>query len=77
MDITNFVVSARNEALLYGDYNTYHRQLAKKLHNCRKRLNIVTKNRAKFSKKGPITAEQVSENREYGYNIPLQYDSRY
>ncbi|KAI6086226.1 hypothetical protein F4821DRAFT_130764 [Hypoxylon rubiginosum] len=67
MDITNFVVSARNEALLYGDYNTYHRQLAKKLHNCRKRLNIVTKNRAKFSKKGPITAEQVSENREFLY----------
>ncbi|XXG98097.1 hypothetical protein Hte_004416 [Hypoxylon texense] len=65
MDITNFVVSARNQALLYGDYNTYHRQLAKKLHNCRKRLNIIAKNRAKFSKKEPITAEQVSGNHEF------------
>ncbi|KAI1774909.1 hypothetical protein F4818DRAFT_441732 [Hypoxylon cercidicola] len=65
MDITNFVVSARNQALLYGDYNTYHRQLVKKLHNCRKRLNIVTKNRAKFNKKESVTAEQVSENREF------------
>ncbi|KAI1410834.1 hypothetical protein F5Y13DRAFT_166918 [Hypoxylon sp. FL1857] len=65
MDITNFVVSARNQALLYGDYNTYHRQLAKKLHNCRKRLSIVTKNRGKFSKKDAITAEKLSENHEY------------
>ncbi|KAI0160897.1 hypothetical protein GGR52DRAFT_582456 [Hypoxylon sp. FL1284] len=65
MDVTNFVVSARNQALLYGDYNTYHKQLVKKLHNCRKRLNIVTKNRAKFSKKEPFTAEQVAENHEF------------
>ncbi|KAI2465084.1 Cupredoxin [Annulohypoxylon bovei var. microspora] len=65
MDITNFVVSARNQALLYGDYNTYHRQLVKKLHNCRKRLNIVTKNRGKFSKKETITAEKLSENHEF------------
>ncbi|KAI2617026.1 hypothetical protein GGS26DRAFT_577490 [Hypomontagnella submonticulosa] len=65
MDITNFVVSARNQALLYGDYNTYHRQLTKKLHNCRKRLNIVTKNRSKFSKKDPVTATQLSENHEF------------
>ncbi|KAI8960712.1 Cupredoxin [Daldinia sp. FL1419] len=65
MDITNFVVSARNQALLYGDYATYHKQLVKKLHKCRKRLNIVTKNRGKFTKKDPITAENLSENREY------------
>ncbi|KAI1651445.1 uncharacterized protein F4817DRAFT_324534 [Daldinia loculata] len=65
MDITNFVVSARNQALLYGDYTTYHKQLVKKLHKCRKRLNIATKNRGKFTKKDPITAEDLSENHEY------------
>ncbi|KAF3067163.1 Signal recognition particle subunit SRP68 [Daldinia childiae] len=65
MDITNFVVSARNQALLYGDYTTYHKQLVKKLHKCRKRLNIATKSRNKFTKKDPITAENLSENHEY------------
>ncbi|KAI0882779.1 uncharacterized protein GGS22DRAFT_40563 [Annulohypoxylon maeteangense] len=65
MDITTFVVSARNQALLYGDYSTYHKQLVKKLHNCRKRLNIVTKNRGKFSKKDTITTEKLAENHEF------------
>ncbi|OTB05486.1 hypothetical protein M426DRAFT_319752 [Hypoxylon sp. CI-4A] len=67
MDITNFVVSARNQALLYGDYNTYHSQVTKKLHNCRKRLSIVTKNRGKFNKKEPVTAEKLAENHDFLY----------
>ena len=65
MDITKLVVSARNQALLYGDYSTYHRQLAQKLHNLRKKLNLSTKNRGKFTKKSPITAEQIAENHGY------------
>ncbi|KAI0903621.1 Cupredoxin [Ustulina deusta] len=65
MDITNFVVSARNQALLYGDYTTYHRLLAKKLHTSRKKLGIVTKNRSKFTKRGRVAAEQVAENHEF------------
>ncbi|KAI1119532.1 Cupredoxin [Nemania sp. NC0429] len=65
MDITNFVLSTRSQALLYGDHTTYHRQLAKKLHTSRKNLNIVTKNRSKFARKGPITAEQLTENHEF------------
>jgi signal recognition particle subunit SRP68 len=69
MDITNFVVSARNQALLYGDYTTYHRLLAKKLHNVRKKLNIVTKNRNKFSKKPAVTPEQLAGNHEYVCSI--------
>ncbi|KAI1820764.1 signal recognition particle 68 kDa protein [Xylaria intraflava] len=65
MDITNFVVSARNQALLYGDHTTYHRLLAKKLRTLRKKLDLVTKNRAKFIKKGPVTAEQIAENHDF------------
>ncbi|KAI1492621.1 hypothetical protein F5X96DRAFT_677585 [Biscogniauxia mediterranea] len=72
MDITSFVVSARNQALLYGDYTTYHRLLAKKLHKSRKKLNIVTKNRGKFTNKGgAVTAEQISENHEYLHLVLL------
>lgn len=65
MDITNFILSARNQALLYGDYTTYHRLLAKKLHTSRKKLNIVNKNRSKFTKRGPVTADQLAENHEF------------
>lgn len=65
MDITNFILSARNQALLYGDYTTYHRLLAKKLHTSRKKLNIVNKNRSKFTKRGPVTADQIAGNHEY------------
>ena len=65
MDITNFVVQGRDQALLYGDYSSYHSQLSKRLLNSRKKLGIVTKNRGKFQKKGPVTTENVAENHEY------------
>lgn len=64
MDITRFVVSGRDSALLYGDYTTYQTQLGKKLLNSRKKLGIATKNRSKFHKKADITADQISENHE-------------
>ncbi|KAK3398472.1 hypothetical protein B0T20DRAFT_411193 [Sordaria brevicollis] len=65
MDITKFVVSHRENALLYGDYATYRAQLSRKLLNCRKKLNIATKSRGKFHPKAQITAEQISDNHEY------------
>ena len=64
MDITKFVVSGRDAALLYGDYGTYQAQLGKKLLNCRKKLGVNTKNRGKFQKKDGPTPEQVAENKE-------------
>ncbi|KAL9943515.1 hypothetical protein ACHAQF_004012 [Verticillium nonalfalfae] len=70
MDITKFVVSGRDAALLYGDYATYQTQLGKKLLNCRKKLGIVTRNRGKFQKKDDVTAEQIAQNREYGLDLP-------
>ncbi|KAK4193797.1 signal recognition particle subunit SRP68 [Podospora australis] len=65
MDITKFVVSHREKALLYGDYSTYRSQLSTKLLNCRKKLGIATKNRGKFHPKVPPTAEQIAENNEH------------
>lgn len=64
MDITKFVVSGRDAALLYGDYATYQAQLGKKLLNCRKKLGITTKNRGKFHKKDQVSAEAVGQNHE-------------
>jgi signal recognition particle subunit SRP68 len=67
MDITKSVVSLREKALLYGDYSTYRLQLSGKLLNCRKKLNIATKNRGKFNPRTPVTPEQIAENHEYVY----------
>lgn len=64
MDITKFVVSLREKALLYGDYSTYWSQLSGKLLNSRKKLNIATKSRGKFNPKAPVTAEKIAENHE-------------
>ena len=64
MDVTKFVISLREKALLYGDYSTYWSQLSGKLLNCRKKLNIATKSRAKFNPKAPVTPEQIAENHE-------------
>ncbi|KAG6001167.1 hypothetical protein E4U54_001163, partial [Claviceps lovelessii] len=62
MDITAFVVQGRDQALLYGDYSTYHGQLAKRLLSSRKKLGIVTRNRGKFHKREHITSEDISAN---------------
>lgn len=64
MDITKFVVSGRDSALLYGDYGTYQAQLGKKLLNCRKKLGVSTKNRGKYQKKDGPSAEQIADNLE-------------
>ncbi|KAJ6444498.1 signal recognition particle protein [Purpureocillium lavendulum] len=71
MDITSFVVQGRDQALLYGDYSTYHSQLSKRLLNSRKKLGIATKNRGKFQKKDKITAEDVAGNHEHVHLLLL------
>lgn len=73
MDITKFVVSHRENALLYGDYATYRAQLSRKLLNSRKKLNIATKSRGKFHPKAQITAEQISDNHEYDSLLCLSW----
>ncbi|KAL2131529.1 hypothetical protein VTI74DRAFT_4929 [Chaetomium olivicolor] len=67
MEVTKFVVLHREKALLYGDYSTYRSQLANKLLNSRKKLNIATKNRGKYHPKAAVTPEQIAENNEYVY----------
>ncbi|KAM7204465.1 hypothetical protein V8F20_003581 [Naviculisporaceae sp. PSN 640] len=62
MDITKFVVSSREKALLYGDYSTYRTQLTGKLLACRKKLHIATQNRGKYNPKVKLSPEQIAEN---------------
>lgn len=65
MDITSFVVQGRNQALLYGDHSTYHRQSTKRLLHSRKKLGIANKNRGKFVKRELPAAQDVAAKPEY------------
>ncbi|KAF1737355.1 Signal recognition particle subunit SRP68 [Beauveria bassiana] len=65
MDITSFVLQGRDNALVYGDYSTYHSQLSKRLLSSRKKLGIATRNRGKFHKTEAITSENIEQNHEY------------
>ena len=64
MEITKFVVSGRDQALLYGDYNTYRSQLSRRLLSIRKKLGHTTKKGAKYTNKAPVTAEDIASNNE-------------
>src|SRR3569833_1877595 len=40
MDITKYVASSREKALLYGDYGAFRARLSGRLLKCRKKLNL-------------------------------------
>lgn len=67
MDITKFITEGRDQALSYGDYSTYHKQLSRRLLNSRKKLGIATKNRGKAQKREQVTAEQIGQNKECAF----------
>jgi hypothetical protein len=64
MEVTKFVVTGRDKAKLYGDYSTYRTSLSNRVHNLRKKLGVATKPRAKYTKKAPVTAEDIGSNHE-------------
>lgn len=64
MEITNFIVSHRNEALLVGDYGSYRTQLSRRLLTLRRRLGRTTTKGKKFVAKSAVTAEEVAKNVE-------------
>ena len=65
MNITSSIVSERDRALLGGDYDTYHSQASRKIHNLRRRLGTANRGR-KYTPKAPVTAASVAKNAEYG-----------
>ncbi|KAI1613351.1 signal recognition particle, subunit SRP68 [Exophiala viscosa] len=64
MNITSSIVSERDRALLGGDYDTYHSQASRKIHNLRKRLGAANRGR-KYTPKAPVTADSVAKNAEW------------
>jgi signal recognition particle subunit SRP68 len=62
MEITNFVVSHRNEALLVGDYGSYRRQLSRRLLTLRRQLGRASPRGKKYVAKAPVTVEDVSKS---------------
>ncbi|KIW22367.1 uncharacterized protein PV07_12259 [Cladophialophora immunda] len=64
MDITSSIVSERERALLGGDYDAYHAQATRKIHNLRRRLGAATRGR-KYTPKAAVTAENVAKNAEW------------
>jgi signal recognition particle subunit SRP68 len=64
MDVTNYVLSHRERALLIGDHGTYRAQLSRQLKTLRKQLGRATPKNAQYAHK-PITAEDVAGNPQY------------
>ena len=71
MDITNFVVSQREKALLVGDYGSYHIQLSRRLLVVRRKLNHTATKGPNYSAKDPVSAEDIKSNHE---SVALLYD---
>ena len=69
MEITRFIVSRREKALLVGDYGTYRKQSSRRLLVIRKKLHYTLAKGRKYSPKAPITAHQVGKNHEYASNV--------
>lgn len=71
MDITNFVVSQREKALLVGDYGSYHTQLSRRLLVVRRKLKQTSTRGTNYSAKGPVSAENIKSNHE---SVALLHD---
>lgn len=65
MDITNFIVSQREKALLVGDYSSYRKQLSRRLLVLRKKLHYTSTRGKKYVARPAVTAEDIAENHEY------------
>ena len=65
MNITSYVVSERESALLAGDYNAYRAQATRRIHSLRKRLGQATPKGRKYAQKSPITADDIQRDHEY------------
>ena len=65
MDITNFIVSRRENTLLIGDYASYRKQLSKRLLVVRKKLNYTSSKNKKYAARPAVTAEDIAANHEY------------
>lgn len=77
MDITNFIISRREKALLVGDYGSYRKQLSRRLLVLRRKLNYTSTKGRKYAAKAPVTAEDIANNHEFvsPSPTPLNYSN--
>ena len=68
MELTKYIVSHREQALLLGDYNAYRAQLSRRLHSLRKKLGRTSAKGKKYVPPSGITSEDIENNHEY---IPM------
>ena len=83
MDITRFIVSQRERALLVGDYASYRKQLSRRLLVVRKKLHFTSTKGRKYAARLAVTAEDIARNHEYvdsgalicktSFNVPDLY----
>ncbi|KAI9851892.1 MAG: hypothetical protein M1838_002463 [Thelocarpon superellum] len=71
MDITNFIISRREQALLLGDYSSYRAQTSRRLHTLRRKLNRTSSKGRKYVGGAPITAADVASNVEFAQILLL------
>lgn len=65
MDVTNFIVSQREKALLVGDYGSYRKQLSRRLLVVRKKLHYTSTKGKKYAARPAVTAEDIARDHEY------------
>ncbi|KAI9824451.1 MAG: hypothetical protein M1832_001986 [Thelocarpon impressellum] len=75
MDITAFIASRRDQALLLGDYNAYRAQLSRRLLTLRKKLGRTSAKGKKYTGGIPISAEDFRKNNEF-VHLPLLTSER-
>ena len=64
MDITDFIVSQREKALLVGDYGSYRKQLSRRLLVVRRKLNYTSMKGRKYAAQTPVSADDIARNHE-------------
>ena len=65
MDLTDFIVSQRQKALLVGDYGSYRKQLSRRLLVVRRKLNYTSVKGRKYAAKTPVSADDIAKNPEF------------
>ena len=65
MDITDFIVSQRQKALLVGDYGSYRKQLSRRLLVVRRKLNYTSMKGRKYAAKTPVSVDDIARNHEF------------
>ena len=72
MDLTEFIVSQRQKALLVGDYGSYRKQLSRRLLVVRRKLNYTSMKGRKYAAQTPISADDIARNHESVSCVPMK-----